>query len=136
MNYIDNNSLLITKLENQLFKHGKLIIGLDFDSTLYDYDPDNSVDTSKIVKLAQQCAELGFDICLWTIVNNKGLDIDEKVAWCTNKGITISHVNASPMDNDPRFKGNRKPYFNVLLDDNAGLDSAYHALKYSIRHLI
>lgn len=134
-NYIDNNDLLIHDLEEALFKHSKLIIGLDFDKTCRDSE-NYGIDTFAIIELMQKCTNLGFDICLWTIITDDGLNIEQKVAWCKLHGINITHVNSSPMDDDIRFSGNRKPYFNVLLDDKAGLDSAYWALKHVIRHLV
>jgi len=132
--YINNNSALASDLEETLAKHGKLIIGLDFDNTLRSSD-DISLDTQKVIDLAQDCSLFGFDMCLWTIITGEGLDLREKVKWCQDRAINIQYANSSPIDNDSRFKGNRKPYFNVLLDDKAGLDSAYHALKHAIRHL-
>ena len=62
-NYIDNNELLIHDLEEALNKHGRLIIGLDFDKTLRDSDVDG-IDTFAIIELMQKCTNLGFDICL------------------------------------------------------------------------
>lgn len=47
-----------------------------------------------------------------------------KVGFCKHFGIEPDYVNESPL-----LKGTKKPFFNLLLDDRAGLQSAYVILK-------
>lgn len=134
MNYTEDNNMLTEKLKNTLFQHGKLVIGLDFDDTVKGYaDPD--LDCSVVIDLMKQCSKLGFDICLWTVITPGGMTLKDKVNYCKLCGINITHINSSPFDEISRFKNNRKPFFNLLLDDSAGLGSACDALTRAIEHL-
>lgn len=56
----------------------------------------------------------------------------EKLEYCKSQGIKIDYLNESPFLIG-EWKG-KKQYFNVLLDDRAGLESAYNNLKYVLDH--
>ena len=43
--------------------------------------------------------------------------------YCNDNKIRIDYINESPVLNT------RKPYYNILLDDRAGLEEAYFTLK-------
>ena len=47
-----------------------------------------------------------------------------KINYCKHFGIEPDYVNESPL-----LKGTKKPFFSLLLDDRAGLESAYYILK-------
>lgn len=65
-------------------------------------------------------------LCLWTISDNEQ-ELKEKCDYCKSLGIQIDYVNDSPFLTE---LGGNKKFFNVLLDDRAGLESAYNNLKY------
>ena len=46
-----------------------------------------------------------------------------KIDYCKHFGIEPDYVNESPL-----IKGTKKPFFNLLLDDRAGLEEAYTLL--------
>ena len=72
--------------------------------------------------LLKECKRLYFNLCLYTIEDR----IDWKYKTCCKLGIKTDYINESPI----RFDcGGFKPYFNILLDDRAGLESAYNTLK-------
>lgn len=54
-------------------------------------------------------------------------DDAKKLAWmkeyCEHYGIRVDYINESPV------MQTKKPYYNILLDDRAGLDSAYTILE-------
>ena len=68
--------------------------------------------------------------------NNEGatkrlLEEYKKYKTCCRLGIKPDYINESPI----RFDcGGFKPYFNILLDDRAGLESAYNSLKTVINY--
>ena len=121
----------IDRLKREFIKHEKLIIGFDFDNTVYDYH-NAGLDTTKIVDLLRRCSYLGFIMCIYTIDSGKEGDMNvlEKIKYCNDRDIKVHHVNTSPV----LAKG-VKPYFNILLDDRAGLVSSYNTLYTTLKEL-
>lgn len=107
--------------------HGSLIIGFDFDDTIYDCRDEGSI-YPKVITILQKCSELGFIMCLYTC--REGICLEECIPYCAQKNIRVDFINESPA-----MKGTRKPYFNILLDDKAGLFCAYLALKWTIEEI-
>ena len=89
----------VAKLLKITKKHGKIIIGVDFDDTVYPYS-DNEIIKARCERVKKQ--EI-----------------------MTLYGIEPDHINCSPVQ---WFEGCRKPFFNLLLDDNAGLNEALDIL--------
>ena len=112
----------IERLIKEYETYGNLIIGFDFDNTIFDYH-NKGGNYSKIISLLQDCKELGFTLCLYTLELNEER-LKWKILYCKYYGIEPSYVNDSPI-----LKGHKKPFFNVLLDDRAGLESSYNILK-------
>jgi len=104
--------------------HGNLIVAFDFDNTIYDYH-DIGVSFSCVVNLLRECSELGFTMILFTANENKE-KLDFCKLFCSQCGICIDYINESPI------MDTRKPYYNILLDDRAGLEEAYKTLRYVV----
>ena len=116
----------LAKLKRQLEDHGNIILGVDFDFTLYDstkpykdlafYD-----DILSLVKRAQASGLC--TMCLWTASG----DIDGVLSATDAVGLNWDYVNESPLvfGTQPT----RKAHFNLLLDDSAGLSEAVDILK-------
>lgn len=115
------------RLLNDYKKHGGLVVGLDFDNTIYDYN-QTGADMSSVIDLVKRAQALNFPICLYTAET----DVN-KLAWKYNYlkdlGINLLYINQSPL-----MKGTQKPFFNILLDDRAGLESACETLLYVIEY--
>lgn len=105
-------------------KHGNLIVAFDFDNTIYDYH-DTGASFSCVENLLRECSELGFTMILFTANENKE-KLDFCKLFCSQCGIRIDYINESPVMNT------RKPYYNILLDDRAGLEEAYKTLRYLV----
>lgn len=111
-------------------KYDRLVVGLDFDNTVFDTNGTGG-DFSEVIDLIKRAQKLkNFFICLFTAELNA-----DKLAWKFNylkdQGINIDYINDSPV-----FTGEcKKPFFNILLDDRAGLESAYETLKYVVEHV-
>ena len=106
--------------------YDRLIVGVDFDNTIRPVKPDSSCE--EVIELLRRCSkDPKITLCLWSISVSQEEE-QEKLDFCESLGITIDYVNYSP------FRIGRyvteKQYFNVLLDDRAGLESAYNNLKY------
>lgn len=120
-----NEKRCAKRLLKEYKTHEHLIVGIDFDNTIKPVNPESSFEV--IIELLKRCSDdPKIILCLWSVCPNG--EEEEKVKYCKSLGIKIDYVNTSP------FKigeiENRKPFFNILLDDRAGLESAYNNLKY------
>ena len=113
------------RLLNDYKKHGNLIVAFDFDNTIYDYHDTGTRTFSNVTNLLAECSELGFKMILFT-ANESKEKIDFCREYCALHNIRIDYINESPVLNT------RKPYYNILLDDRAGLEEAYFILKYIV----
>ncbi len=113
------------RLFNDYEKHGNLIVAFDFDNTIFNYHGTADRTFFDVIHLLQECSALGFTMVLFTANED-----DEKLnfcrTYCRNMEIRIDYVNESPVMNT------RKPYYNILLDDRAGLEEAYGILKFVV----
>lgn len=116
-----NSTKCMIRLLNDYHKHRNLIVAFDFDNTIYDYQQvGGSFDD--VIAVLRECSELGFTMVLFTANEDEG-KLSFCKQFCAEKGIRIDHINESPIMNT------RKPYYNILLDDRAGLEEAYKTLK-------
>lgn len=121
-NHPFNDYSCINRLVSELNTHGNLVIGFDFDNTIFDVH-NNGGNYKDIIDVLRDCKSKGWTLCLFTS------ELDEnwlkwKINYCKHFGIEPDYVNESPI-----LKGTKKPFFNLLLDDRAGLQSAYTILK-------
>lgn len=117
------------RLLEEYKKYGKLIVAFDYDNTIFDYH-NNGGDYSEVINLLNKCYKLGFHLILFTCETNlqelcikqmktaKLLGLDEDFELYTNES--------------PVFPNSEKPYYNILLDDRAGLEESYEILKYVV----
>lgn len=104
-------------------KYDKLIVGIDFDNTIKPVKEDSSCE--EVIELLKRCSQdPKITLCLWSICPNG--EEQEKIEYCASLGINIDYINESPF----KIGNGKKEFFNVLLDDRAGLESAYNNLKY------
>lgn len=113
---------LYDRLVEEYDKHKKLVIGFDFDNTIFDVH-NKGYDVSYVIKLLKQAKELGFILCLHTAELRDDW-LEWKVKYCEHYGIKPDYVNESPL-----LPGTKKPFFNLLIDDRAGLNEACNLLN-------
>lgn len=121
MNHPFNDKGAAERLLQEFKKYKTLIVGFDFDNTIFDFH-QNGGDYSEVIELLRECRRLRFNLCLFTIEDR----MDWKYKECCRLGIRPDYVNESPVVFE---NGGKKPYFNIFLDDRAGLESAYKTLK-------
>lgn len=126
--YLDER-LAIDRLKNEYKKHSDLVIGFDFDNTIYDTHKAG-ISTDKVKTLLRQCSRLDFTMCLYSIISDDGMSEHDKVEYCEDNLINVDYVNNSPVK-----LGKGKPFFSILLDDRAGLSSSYHILRTALLEL-
>lgn len=112
------------RLYDEWIKYGSIIIAFDFDNTVSPYPLDKEYLFPKVIQLLRDCKELGCHLTLFTSCNPDRFTEIEK--YCLENNIPFDMINDTP-EKIP-FKG-RKVYYNILLDDRAGLSAAYSILK-------
>ena len=108
------------RLQNDYLEHGSIFVAYDYDNTVFDYH-HQGVDYTKIINLLSVCKSLGFTLILFT--GNEGEELENVKNDLKKRNIPFDLVNENPL------MKTRKPYYNILLDDRAGLEEAYNHLK-------
>lgn len=114
----------VQRLLKEYQKHPKLIVAVDFDDTVYDFhNKGNSHE--EVWDVLRRCDKLGFYIVCFTASLPVRFSSIEK--HFESKGVKLSSINKNPI---PLPFGNHgKIYYNILLDDRAGLGSALETLQ-------
>lgn len=100
--------------------HKRLIVAVDFDDTVFDYH-EIGINSTEIVALLRMCKHLGFYLILFTAAP-KVDDWAVQRQYMKDIGCAVDTVNANVVDLP--FGNDGKPYFNIMLDDRAGLGQA------------
>lgn len=119
-----NTNQCALRLAKDFKKHNNLIVAFDFDNTIFDYH-NNGGDYSEVISLLKECSSLGFIMILFTS-DDSPTRLEWMVEYCFHYGIRVDYINESPI------MDTIKPYYNILLDDRAGLESAYNSLNDAI----
>ena len=100
---------------------------MDYDDTVFDFH-GKGYSYPDVIAILKECSDLGFTIILFTTVvpsDTLNGELGEKVKKLeVEYGIKVGFVNDGPV-----MSGAKKPYYNLLLDDKAGLYQAYVILK-------
>lgn len=118
-----SNGLVVYRLKDSLLKHGNLIVAFDFDDTVYDFHQRGS-EYPKLINLIRKCHQLGWPLVMYT--SRSGDRLKPAVEYCEQNDIPFDYVN-DHVPGVPYTGG--KVHYNILLDDKAGLASAYDALS-------
>lgn len=113
---------VVDRLVDEWRKHGKLIIAYDFDGTVHDFHKKGHTYT-KTIALIRRCREIGAHLIVYTCRPKE--QHDEVIKYLNENDIPFDKVNE---DMDFITFGGGKIYYNHLLDDRAGLPSAYRTL--------
>lgn len=118
----------VEKLLAQYREHGSLIIGVDFDFTLYNsVTKEYYIDISDLVLEAQT---LNCKLCLWTANGTERVErIQDK---CKEYGLVFDYINESPINLGEETV---KPHFNLLLDDVSGLQQSVEILQLLMKEI-
>jgi MoaA/NifB/PqqE/SkfB family radical SAM enzyme len=116
----------VDRLLEQYKLHGKLIVAFDFDDTIYDYHKKGH-DYPKVVELLKLCSAMGFTMIMFSTKEDEK-ELDENANYCEELGITEIWINCGPIMPDAK-----KPFYNIYLDDKAGLAQAYDILNQTVQ---
>lgn len=107
-------------------QHGKIVLSVDFDSTLYPYPTlNNKEDIARTINLVQIAHQTGAYIVIFTASPpERHQEIQE---YCEKIRIPINSINVNPIDLPYGKHG--KIYYNINLCDRSGLNEALNTLE-------
>jgi len=121
-----NISENVKRLLKDYKEHSNIFVAFDFDNTVYDSHKIG--DTfPKVENLLRELKQKDITLILFT--GNEGTKLDTIIKYCKNNGYEPTFVNENPI------MKTRKPYYNILLDDRAGLNDAYQTLLLTLNIL-
>lgn len=117
--YLDDNNVL-DRLLREFCTHGEIIVAYDFDNTVFDFhnDGDMYFDVVLLLKKLKKYAKL-----IVFTASKEG-----RYEFISNYLLT-NEIPYDTINEDIINAGARKIYYNILLDDRAGLSSAYKTLN-------
>lgn len=118
-----NDFTAIHRLMNEYHRHNKLIVAYDFDNTVYDFHK-KGYTFERVVKLLRRAHELGCYLIVYSCSDSSRYDFIR--SYLDENEIPFDTINENCPDTN--FSGG-KLYYNILLDDRAGLSSAYNILS-------
>lgn len=119
-----SDTACIYRLVDEYKKYGSLVIAYDFDNCVFDYH-NKGHNYIEVIELLKEAKEIN----CYMIVFTAEKDLTKVKDFLSSNQIPFDSINENP----PFFKSEaRKIYFNLLLDDRAGLYSAYIQLKETI----
>lgn len=123
MDFFMDDKNVIERLVREWKEHGKLIIAFDYDNTVYDFYQKGHT-FHNVIQLLRECKEFGAYLMVYTACEE--YKFPKLISYMNENDIPFDSINEVP-DYIP-FKG-KKLYYNILLDDRAGLSSSYNCLK-------
>lgn len=112
-----NDLKAINRLKKEVSDHASLVVGVDFDNTLYDFH-NAWLDLEPTIKIVKAAHEAGIEIFIFTA------NVDHDFVRSHVKEILdIDNVQINTNSLEGLFDS-RKPFYSLLLDDRAGLKSS------------
>ena len=105
-------------------QHGKIVVGCDFDDTVFPFTNDLYIETrcEKVRDLLKAVREQ-IVLCLYSVSDDQSMIYKEHIM--RQYGLEPDYINESPVS---PWKDSKKPFFNLLLDDKAGLNESIEIL--------
>lgn len=115
------------RLMDEYDKHGGLVVAYDFDGTVHDFHKEGH-NYIEIYELLRAAKEIGCYMIVFTAEE----DLKKVKTHLKGNNLPFDAINENP----PFWKSKaRKIYYNILLDDRAGLRSAYWQLSSVIENV-
>ncbi|GAB6989570.1 hypothetical protein [Paenibacillus pini] len=121
--YLDDNKA-VERLLKEWLKYDKIVVAYDFDNTVYDFHHEGYT-YDDVTCLLREADQLGAHLIVFTASPVSNYPFIEEY-------LKVNNIPFHSINENPSFipiEEGRKIYFNILLDDRAGLSSAYEILK-------
>lgn len=118
--------VILDKLLRNYKTHGTVIVAFDYDDTIFPYSNDYTMNQfQERWALLRECKNLGFYMILYTC--NGQERYEEMMEFMDKNDIPYDAIN----QNHPAFgyETGRKIFYNIFLDDKAGLHEALLTLE-------
>lgn len=116
----------VDRLYKQWQKHPRLIVAVDFDSTLYPLDAsEKHIDYSDTINVLKRAQKHKFFIVIYSCSNTERYNKIHK--YLAQFGLEVAAINSNIIDLG--FEPQAKIYYNILLDDKAGLGQSIEILN-------
>lgn len=120
------------RLVNEWRTHGKIVLSVDFDSTLYLYPTlENPKDIERVIQLVQLAHNIGAYIVIFTASEKERFEFIQN--YCDSIKIPVSSINENPIDLP--YGKNGKIFYNLNLCDRSGLIQAMDILEEAINEI-
>lgn len=123
-----NTEMACKRLMDRWRAHKSLIVAVDFDDTVHDLH-ESGHQFPRVGNLLTECQNLGFKIVMFSVSSEKRFPYI-KDHMRELYGLEDVPVNADVVELP--FGQCRKIFFNILLDDRAGLGQAVEILEKTI----
>lgn len=124
MDYYLNQDNSKQRLLKEWMKYNELIIAYDFDNTVFDYHGEGH-NYNMVIDLLRKCRDVGAKFIVFTSKSESEYDFIK--AYLVANDIPFDKINEDIIE---KFNG-RKVYYNILLDDRAGLRDSFEQLSYA-----
>lgn len=116
----------VERLVKEWKEHGKLIIAVDFDSTIYPWGTiENTEDLLRTISAVHAAIEVGARIVINTCSDPSRYTTI--LTYCEYLSIPVESINKNPIELP--YGNFNKVYANIYLDDRAGLIGALEILE-------
>jgi hypothetical protein len=127
MDFYLNEGNVVNRLVTEWNSYGSIVIAYDFDNTVYDYHNEGH-KYPMVIDLLRECKKFGAYLMVYTAKVDSELGAVRD--YLTENDIPFDSINETP--SFIPFPDEKKLYYNHLLDDRAGLPSAYTSLLRTI----
>tara|TARA_R110000868_G_scaffold1452_5_gene11419 strand:- start:4350 stop:4754 length:405 start_codon:yes stop_codon:yes gene_type:complete len=111
----------LRRLMDEYVKYGSLVVGFDFDGTVYDFHKSGAT-YNEVIELLRDLKKINCKLICWTAQS----DLAFVETFLTENDIPFDGINTEGI---ALGWDSRKPFFSALLDDRAGLKQVYEELK-------
>lgn len=113
------------RLITEWLQHGKAILAIDYDDTIFHYRHTSPETCKSIINLVKWCQTIGAYIMIHT--SSFPERHQEIIDYCRSCGLEIDSINENPIELP--YGNNAKPYYNWQLCDRSGLPYAVAVLE-------
>lgn len=132
MNPFEQTSRCVERLFNEYKKHPRLVIACDFDDTAFNFHKYPGVSYERITALLKECKRHNFFVVCFTASPVARYDFIRE-HFKNEIGVELDAINENVIDTP--YGKNGKIYFNILIDDRAGMGQAMDILEETLRKI-